>query len=82
MVKNPSSIAGDSSSIPGHGTKIPHVAEQLSLHATTRETIHCKKEPKKKKGGCPVLDLPSGSVIKTPGFPCRGRSCYNPWSGN
>ena len=57
MVKNPSSIAGDSSSIPGHGTKIPHVAEQLSLHATTRETIHCKKEPKKKKGGVPSFGL-------------------------
>ena len=48
-VKNPSSIAGDSGSIPGHRTKIPHVAEQLSLHATRRETTHCNKEPKKQK---------------------------------
>ena len=30
VVKNPPCNAGDSGSIPGGGTKIPHAAEQLS----------------------------------------------------
>ena len=37
VVKNLPSNAEDTGSIPGRGTKIPHVAGQLSLHATTRE---------------------------------------------
>ena len=36
MVKNPPSNAGDAGSIPGQGTKIPHAAGQLSLHAATK----------------------------------------------
>ena len=36
MVKNPPCNAGDVGSIPGWGTKIPHVAEELSLHATMK----------------------------------------------
>ena len=41
MVKNPPSSAGDLSSISGQGTKIPHPAGQLSLSATTRESVCC-----------------------------------------
>ena len=37
VVNNPPSNAVDEGSIPGQGTKIPHVAGQLSPHATTRE---------------------------------------------
>ena len=37
VVKNPPSNAGDVGSIPGQGTKIPHAAGQLNLHATTTE---------------------------------------------
>ena len=33
VVKNPPCSARDSGSNPGLGTKIPHAAEQLSLHA-------------------------------------------------
>ena len=40
MVKNPPYNAGDTGSIPGRGTKMPHVAEKLSLQATTRESTH------------------------------------------
>ena len=36
VVENPPSNAGNMSSIPGQGTKIPHVVGQLSPHATTR----------------------------------------------
>ena len=36
-VKNPPSNAGDSGSIPGQGTEIPHAAGQLSTRATTTE---------------------------------------------
>ena len=36
MVENPSCNARDAGSIPGRGTKIPHVVGQLSPRATTR----------------------------------------------
>ena len=54
VVKNPPSNAGDTGSIPGQATKIPHAAGQLSLSALTRESSHarCNKEtvqPKIKK---------------------------------
>ena len=39
VVKNPPSNAGDVGLIPGRGTKIPHAAGQLSLHATTTELV-------------------------------------------
>ena len=38
MVKNLPSITGDTGSIPGQGTKIPHAAGQLSPRAATTET--------------------------------------------
>ena len=41
VVKNPSFNAGDMGLIPGQGTKIPHVLEQLSLCAVTTEPAHC-----------------------------------------
>ena len=37
VVNNLPYNAGDKGSIPGQGTKIPHAARQLSLHATTTE---------------------------------------------
>ena len=37
MVKNPPCNAGDSGSIPGQGTKIPHAVGQLSPWAETTE---------------------------------------------
>ena len=40
MVKNLPSNAGDGGSIPGQGTKILHVLEQLRPHATARESVH------------------------------------------
>ena len=43
VVKNPPSNAGDMSSIPGWGTKIPHAAGQLGLQATTTELL-CPNE--------------------------------------
>ena len=43
MVKNPPSNAGDVGLIPGQGSKIPHVAGQLSLRATTTE-LACLNE--------------------------------------
>ena len=47
--------AGDVGLIPGQGTKIPHVVEQLSLgatpqllrpHNTTRESVHSYQHPR------------------------------------
>ena len=40
VVKNLLCSAGDAGSIPGWGTKIPHAMEQLSLHATTGQSVH------------------------------------------
>ena len=37
MAKDPPPDEGDSGSIPGQGTKIPHSAGQLSLRAATTE---------------------------------------------
>ena len=37
VVKNPPANAGDTGSIPGLGTKIPHAVEQLSPHIATTE---------------------------------------------
>ena len=41
VIENLTCNAGDTGSIPGWGTEIPHAAEQLSLHATTREPACC-----------------------------------------
>ena len=44
-VKNMPSNAGDMSSIPARGTKIPHATRQLSLHATTKEACVPQQNP-------------------------------------
>ena len=38
MVKNLPYNAGDSDSVPGRGTKIPHASSQLSQHTATIES--------------------------------------------
>ena len=45
VVKNMPSHAGDMSSIPAWGTKIPHATRQLSLHATTKEACAPQQNP-------------------------------------
>ena len=44
VVKNPPSKAGDTGSIPGQGTKIPHAAEQLSPRAL-EPACHTREKP-------------------------------------
>ena len=44
IVRNPPSNAGDASSIPGQGTKIPHATRQLSLSTTMGEKPACHNE--------------------------------------
>ena len=46
VVKNRPSNTGDVDSIPGSGTKIPHVTGQLSLHAITK--TQCSQKAKTK----------------------------------
>ena len=41
VVKSSPCNAGDTGSIPGQGITIPTAADQLSLRATTRESVHC-----------------------------------------
>ena len=46
VVENPSCNSGDTGSIPGRGSKIPHAAGQLSLRATTRDKpAHRNEDP-------------------------------------
>ena len=40
MVNNLLWNAGQSGSIPGQGSKIPHATEQLSLHTATTEPMY------------------------------------------
>ena len=42
VVKNPPSNVGDTGSIPGQGTKIPHAGGQLSPCTTTTEPVSHK----------------------------------------
>ena len=39
MVKNLSANAGDSGSIPGQDTKIPHASGQLNLRSAMKESL-------------------------------------------
>ena len=43
MVKNSPCDADNTGSILGHGTKIPHPAEQISWNFTARESEHNKE---------------------------------------
>ena len=40
MVRNLPCNAGDTGSIPGQGTKIPHASEQVSPRMATSESVH------------------------------------------
>ena len=55
VVKNPPSNAGDTSSIPGQGTKIPHATGQLSLPATTTELVRLNKRARVLQTTKPML---------------------------
>ena len=44
MVQNPPSIAGDTGSIPGQGTKISHDMGQLSPQAATTEPAYSRAQ--------------------------------------
>lgn len=46
VVKSPPCNGGDTGSIPGQGIKIPTAAEQPSLRATTRESVHRNQIPR------------------------------------
>ena len=51
MVKTPPCNAGDMGSIPGQGTKIPHVMEQLSPSNTTTKAMHCTARATARESG-------------------------------
>ena len=44
MVKTAPCSVGDTGSVPGGGSKIPHATEKRSLCATTRELVHRKEK--------------------------------------
>ena len=59
MVKNLPSNAGDTGSIPGRGTKIPHAMGQLSPRVTTAKPA--------RSGACvPQLERSSQAATKDP----------------
>ena len=84
MVKSPPSNAGDVSSIPDWGTKIPHASGQLSLHEgkLQLESLHtamksAAKKKKKLRETTISLESPSRKFICTRSVQRFTRS---PWS--
>ena len=49
VVKTSLSNAGGAGSIPGQGTKIPHVLGHISPHITTTESAYHRKDPEQPK---------------------------------
>ena len=69
MVKSPPSNAGDAGSILGQGTKIPHAAGQLSLHATTTE-------PMRSGAHTPQLERSSRAAVKSLRTATKEPTCH------
>ena len=94
MVKNPPSNAGDSGSIPGWGTRVPHAAGQLSPLTTTRhyrsllpamKTQHSHKQkqnkPKKETNThCKSTAVVDALVVKSCPTLCNPTDCSPPGS--
>ena len=94
MVKNPPSNAGDSGSIPGWGTRVPHAAGQLSPLTTTRhyrsllpamKTQHSQKQkqnkPKKETNThCKSTAVVDALVVKSCPTLCNPTDCSPPGS--
>ena len=76
MVKSPPSNAGDVSSIPDWGTKIPHASEQLKSPHTAMKSA-AKKKKKKLRETTISLESPSRKFICTRSVQRFTRS---PWS--
>ena len=62
MVKTSPSNAGDVGLIPGQGAKIPHVAEQLSLHATARSPCATTTEAHQRHTSKAIFKVTMSSV--------------------
>ena len=75
VVKNPPCNAGDTGSIPGRENKIPCVAEQLSLCATT------KTQGSQIKEALQILRRINKNTHQTPGDSEGPGSlaCWSPW---
>ena len=77
--KNQPCNAGDVGSIPGWGTKIPHAAEQLSLHSTTREPA-CHDERSRRHSDDPVCQWrPDPAEETSKEKSQRGRAMASLW---
>ena len=64
VVKNPPSYAGDTGSVPGQETKIPHAAGQPSPCPTTPESAHSR-------AGVPQFKKSPHTARKTPFTPTK-----------
>ena len=68
VVKNTPSNAGDTGSIPGRGTKIPHAAGQLSPRAATTDPM--------RSGACaPQLGRSPCAATKSPRAAMKDPTC-------
>ena len=65
MVKNLPYNAGDTDSVPGGGTKIPHAASQLNQHTTTTESM-CSRAgvPQQEKPTYHILQLEKARMLQ------------------
>ena len=83
VVKNPPYAAGDTVSIPGQGTKIPHAAGQLSLCATTtvltrlnwRACVQQTTEPMHPGACAPQLERSPCNATKSPRAATKDPTC-------
>ena len=81
VVKNPPSNAVDMGSIPGWGTKIPHVAGQLSPHTTTTERARMPQTTEPMRSGAHVPQLerenPHATTREKPARHNEDSACCN-----
>ena len=88
-VKNPPPNAGDTGSIPGGGTKIPHTTGQLSPRATTTElgslnerahvlqTTEMRREPCATTTESPCMPQLERSLSATMKSPCTATKTWH-----
>jgi len=69
VVKNPPCSTGDLGSTSGHGTKIPHAAEQLSLGTPTPEPA-CS-------GACVTQPESLNTTVRDPAWCNKDPTCHN-----
>ena len=64
MVKNLPYNAGDTDSVPGGGTKIPHASSQLSQHTATTKSMYSRVGELQEKPTYHILQLKKARMLQ------------------